>query len=328
MRNLAFAIVVGCVMMSTVVDAAAAVIRVPGDAPTVQAAVAKASDGDLIRVAAGRWCGATIDREVHLVGAAGAIIEGCAAPSDFGGLRIGFLLVVDRASGTSISGFVFDGEGVSTADLDPLGLAILGRDAHGVIVAGNEIDGTVQAITNSGGDGWLILGNRVRDLSIFGCLDPSGRCGGGDGIVIEQRDRAGDRAAHNAIVLNDVEGAIPDGLSLVGMTAIFVLGQDHPLVAGNRVAIPHNAAAPATSIGVQVTDVCCGDPQAYLTTTHAVIVGDDGRASDVAVELDPDASGGCGNSDTAIVEHDRGVVIVCGVTVHALAARRAAPAPF
>jgi hypothetical protein len=305
-------LVVSC-MVAIEAGAAAAVIRVPGDAPTVQAAVTAASDGDVIRVAAGRWCGASIDREVHLVGAPGATIEGCASLTDFGGLRLGFLLVDDRASGTSITGFRFDGRGISTTNTDPLALAILGRDAHGVVVAGNEIDGTVQGITNSGGDGWLILANRIRDLTIFGCVDPAGRCGGGDGIVIEARDPSGDRASHNRILLDDVGGAIPDGLSQVGMAAIFVLGQDHPLVVNNRVSIPHNPNATATGTGVSVSDTCCGDPTGLLTTTHAVIVGDDGRGSEIAVEIDPDASGGCGNSDTAVVEHDQGVVIICGV---------------
>jgi hypothetical protein len=313
--------------------AQAAVIRVPADAATVQAAVAQASDGDVIKVSAGEWCGATIDREVHLVGLPGATIvgvdTGCESPTDFGGLHIGFLLADEHASGTSIVGFRFDGEGISTGQTAPLALAILGRDAHGVIVAGNRIDGTVQGITNSGGDGWLILGNRIRDLTIFGCVDPDGRCGGGDGIVVQERDDGADRATGNKVLLNDVEGAIPDGLSLVGMTAVFVLGQDHPLVAANRVAIPHNPNAAATGIGVQVTDVCCGIATPFLTTQHAVIVDDDGRGSEIAVQVDPDASGGCGNSDTAIIHHDLGVVIVCGVPQQkALAATRRHAAPL
>jgi hypothetical protein len=321
MRNPAILVVLFAV--ATEAGAAAAVIHVPADAPTVQAAVTQASDGDVIEVSAGRWCGATIDREVHLLGRPGATIIGCAAPTDFGGLRLGFVLADAGASGTSIVGFRFDGLGISTTNTAPLALAILGRDAHGVIVAGNRIDGTVQGITNSGGDGWLVLGNRIHDLTIFGCVDPDGRCGGGDGIVVQERDAGADRATGNKVLLNDVEGAIPDGLSLVGLTAIFVLGQDHPLVAANRVAIPHNTNAPATGIGVQVSDVCCGEPTPFLTTRHAVIVDNDGRGSEIAVEVDPDASGGCGNSDTAIIHRNLGVVIVCGVQQKALAAARA-----
>lgn len=310
-------------------SAAAKVIRVPGDAPTIQAAVDGANDGDVVRVAAGRWCGASIDREVQLVGAPGATIKGCAELAQFGGLRIGFLLVDARASGTHIHGFVFDGAGVSVSNLEPVGLAILGRDAQNVVVSNNWIEGTVQGITNSGGDGWLVIGNVVHDLTIFGCVDP-GRCGGGVGIVMQQRDVNLDRARDNVVLLNDVSGRLPDGLAIVGMTGIFVLGQEHPLIVLDRVAIPQNPNAPATGIGIQVTDVCCGDPTGLLTTTHAVIVGNDGRASQIAVQVDRDASGGTGNSDGAVIEHNLGVVIVDGAVKQAMArtAERATPRPF
>ncbi|HTJ42579.1 MAG TPA: hypothetical protein VL463_10825 [Kofleriaceae bacterium] len=302
-----------CVLvMATEVVAHAGVIRVPSDAPTVQAAVDRASDGDVIKVAPGRWCGATIDREVHLVGSWGATIQGCAAITQFGGLRVGFLLVDDRASGTSIRGFRFDGEGISTTNTDPLGLAVLGRGAHGVVVAGNWIDGTVQGITNTGGDDWLVIGNTIHGLSIFGCVDPNGRCGGGVGIVMQQRDPALDRAFGNHVLLNDVEGAIPDGLAIVGMTAVFLVGQDHPLVSVNRVAIPHNPAASASGIGVQIASDCCGEPDPLPTTLHAVITNNDGRGSEIAVQIDPEGSGGCESGNSAIVKHDLGVVIICG----------------
>src|SRR4051812_7530430 len=117
MRNTAM-LVVSC-MVAIEAGAAAAGLPGAGGAPAGQAAVTAASDGDVIRVAAGRWCGASIDREVHLVGAPGATIQGCASLTDFGGLRLGFLLVDDRASGTSITGFRFDGRGISTTNTDP-----------------------------------------------------------------------------------------------------------------------------------------------------------------------------------------------------------------
>ncbi|MCE9580103.1 MAG: hypothetical protein K8W52_43710 [Deltaproteobacteria bacterium] len=313
-------------------EAAAAVVRVPDDAPTIQAAVDRANDGDIVRVAAGRWCGAAIDREVTLVGARGATIEGCASLTQFGGLRVGFLLEDARASGTVIRGFRFDGAGISTSNTAPLALAIIGRDAHGVVVAGNWIEGTVQAITNNGGDGWLVVGNVVHDLTIFGCLPGDARCGGGDGIVLEQRAAGADRAAANVVLFNDVSGVVPDGLALTGLAGIFVLGQDHPQVLWNRVSIPANPAATADAVGIQVTDTCCGDGTAYLTTERAVIVGNDGRGSPIAVEIDRDATGGTGNSVGALVRYNLGVVMIDGAIASALrtAARVIAtePRPF
>ena len=48
-----------------------------------------------------------------------------------GGVRAGFRLAgadgVSGASGTQIEGFVFDGRGVSAANLEPLGVAIIAR---------------------------------------------------------------------------------------------------------------------------------------------------------------------------------------------------------
>ncbi len=303
--------------------AEAAVIRVPADAPTVQAAVDKASDGDVIRIAAGHYCGATIDRDVQLVGSPGTTIIGCAQPSEPGGLRIGFLLVDDRASGSSIRGFRFDGVGAGENNLTPVALAILGRGAHGVIVRDNRIDGTVQGITNTGGDGWFIAGNTIKDVTLFGC-DGGSRCGGGVGIVVQQRDVTADRAFGNVVLLNDVSGHIPDGQALVGLSAVFVLGQDLPVVALNRLSVPHNANATVDGDGVDVTDVCCGDPSGLLTTTRAVIVGNDGRGSEIAVQVDRDASGGTGNSVGAFIRNNLGVVIVDGAVVSQVVRQAAA----
>jgi hypothetical protein len=318
------------VMCGLATSADAAVIRVPADQPSVQAAINAAQDGDTIRVGAGRWCGATIDREVHLVGGFGTTIQGCAEMLQPSGLRVGFLLVDARASGTSIRGFHFDGAGISTSNTDPIGLAILGRDAHGVRVTGNRIEGTVQGITNTGGDGWLIAGNVIHDLTIFGCVVQPGRCGGGVGIVVQQRDVGADRAFGNTILFNDISGTTPDGVSIVYLVGVFVLGQDHPFVAFNRIAIPHNPNAPADAIGINVSDVCCGDPTPLPTTRHAVIVHNDGRATPTAVQVDRDANGGTGNSVGAVIHHNLGVVRVDGVVVslRATTAAQASPMPF
>src|SRR5438128_1746482 len=84
--------------------------------------------------------------------------------------------------------------------------------ATGVVVADNRIDGTVQGITNTGGDGWFVAGNAIHGLGIFGCLAGDSRCGGGVGIVMQQRDVNADRATGNVVLFNDVRGALPDGL--------------------------------------------------------------------------------------------------------------------
>jgi nitrous oxidase accessory protein NosD len=299
--------------------AQAATIRVPRDAPTIQAAVSAADDGDTVKVGPGRYCGATIDREVHLVATWATTIIGCDAPL-VSGLRAGFFLPDERASGTTIHGFRFDGRGISEDNLAPLAFAIFARDAHGVIADLNLVEGTVQAITNTRGDGWIIAGNVIKDLTLFACRT---RCGGGDGIVIQQRDPADDRSAGNFVSLNVITGRVPDGHTLFDMVGVLVIGQERPVITTNAIAIPDNPRATARGLGVLVTDVCCGLPDAFPTTHGAVIVGNDGRRSEVAVIIDRDAGGGTGNSRGAFIAHNLGTVIVDGV--RRIAALVAAP---
>ena len=80
------------------------------------------------------------------------------------------------ASGSTITGFHFDGRGVADDNTDPLAFAVFARDAHGVIVDLNRIDGTIQGITNTRGDGWIIAGNVIHRLTLI-------TRGGGDGIA-------------------------------------------------------------------------------------------------------------------------------------------------
>ena len=55
----------------------AAVLRVPSQFATIQAAVDAATAGDEIRVGPGRYCGATITKPVALRGLGGPTIVGC-----------------------------------------------------------------------------------------------------------------------------------------------------------------------------------------------------------------------------------------------------------
>src|SRR3954463_10430440 len=84
-------------------EAEARTRRVPERYPTIQAAVDAADTGDVIDVAPGRHCGATIDRPVQLQGDGRAVIVGCAdGPVLANGVRAGFRLPgADGASGAS-----------------------------------------------------------------------------------------------------------------------------------------------------------------------------------------------------------------------------------
>lgn len=286
-------------LASSVATAAARVHKVPSQHATLQEAVDAAGPGDLILVAPGEYCGATVDKRLTFVGLGHPRIVGCAeGPALAAGQRIGFLLPgaggESDATGTQIHGFVFDGRGVSSDNLEPLALGVLARFASDVWLIGNTFLGTTQAITSSAGDRWLIVGNRVDGLTLFDC---TGICAGGDGIVI-QIARAGleveggaenpvNRPEHNHIIANRISGAIPDGFDVFSMAAILVLAADDTHVVANRVAIPDNPTADAAGIGVLVSNSCCGLPQRFIPGSRDTrVVANDGRESEFVLVVE------------------------------------------
>lgn len=274
---------------------AAEVLRVPADYGTIQEAVNAASAGDQIRVSLGMWCGATVNKTLDLFGEGGATIIGCSSsPSLSVSLRMGFFLPDGSASGTTIRHFVFDGNGISNTNFDPLSFAVFARDAHNVVVEQNRILGTVQAITNTSGSGWTVNHNVIEGLTLFDC---SFRCGGGDGIVFQERKTAVSRQTDNVAMFNVISGAVPDNFSVFSMAGILVLGgQDGTVVQANRIAIPNNTTASAEGQAIVVSDACCGIPSAFSTAINSVIVKNDGRDSEFAVVITKDGGGGNGNS--------------------------------
>jgi hypothetical protein len=302
----------------------AATLRVPRDFPTIQQAVDAAVPGDEIRVMSGRWCGATLTKRLELRGQGNATIVGCPAPAPalFGTLRIGFFLPDGLASGTTIRNFDFDGAGVSNANLDPLSFAVFARNADNVTLEQNGVVGTIQAITNTSGDGWSVMHNRIQDLTAFTC---DGFCGGGDAIVFQERDTSAGRRTGNEASHNMIDGQIPDGLDEFSVVGIVVFGQDGLVASNNRFAIPDNPAAAGEGIGIEVSDVCCGNSTPFLTSINSVITNNEGRNSQFVLVVDRDASGGTGNTQGAVIERNRGVQRINGTVT--TAARRAVSTP-
>jgi hypothetical protein len=305
--------------------AQARLLRVPDAFGTIQAAVDAASAGDLVDVGPGSHCGATIDKRVTLVGRGLATIVGCAdGPVLSNGVRAGFRLPgadgVSAASGTRIEGFVFDGRGISETNLAPLGVAVIATFANDVRVEHNTVLGTVQAITNTAGDRWVIAHNRVEGLTVFDCT--GALCGGGDGIVIQVARDGGDapggpgapvnRPKANLVFDNLVTGSIPDGFGVFSMVGVFLFDADGTVVTRNRLAIPDNPDADAIGQGVLVSDVCCGEAPLLPGARNTVITFNDGRDSQIGVEID--GSGGENTQGLALFGN-LGPVVVEGVVV-------------
>jgi hypothetical protein len=186
------------------------------------------------------------------------------------GARIGFFLPGSAgespASGTSIHGFTFEGRGVSNENLQPIAFGIFGRFVDGARVSGNRFRGTVQAITNTAGDGWLITHNQIEGLTLFDCTR---LCTGGDGIVLQPARgnlavaggpaEPANRAENNWIGFNRISGAVPDGFDVFAMAGVLVFASDRTTITNNWIALPDNPLAPALGQGVVVTNVCCGE---------------------------------------------------------------------
>ncbi len=322
----------GCGVVLSPALASAATLRVPADHPTIQRAVDAARDGDRIRVSRGRYCGATLTKRVHLVGHGKPTIIGCdTSPQVTAGLRAGFYLPGTKgnspASGSRIEGFRFDGRGVSNANLAPLSFGVFARFASDVRVSHNRFEGTVQAITNTAGDRWIIKHNRVRGLTLLDCTT---HCTGGDGIVIALARGAIavpggnadplNRPEDNLVVGNWIEGKAPDGFAVFSMAGVLLLSADHTTVLANRVSLRDNPRADAVGQGIVVSNSCCGLPASFLPgSRYSVVALNDGRKSEVAVLVEGAAGA---NTEGLFLRKNRGKVVVEGNELSTLAARR------
>jgi nitrous oxidase accessory protein NosD len=321
----ALTVVVACAALAGVAGATT-VRRVPERYATIQEAVDAADPGDEISVAPGRYCGAVIDRAVTLDGHGEATIVGCSTgPELFGGLRAGFVLPGaagdNQASGTRIQGFHFDGRGVNAGNLEPLAFGVFARFANDVQVTGNRFFGTVQAITNTAGDRWVVAHNDIHGLTLFDCT--AGLCAGGDGIIIQAASGdvavpggAGDavnRPEGNLVFANDIDGTIPDGFDAFSMVGIFVFAADRTIVRENRIAIPDNPNSDAGGEGVLVSNNCCGNPTDVVPGSRdTAVLFNQGSASELVLVIE--GTGG-ENTQGLVLLGNRGVQLVEGSVV-------------
>ncbi len=312
-------------LVSAASGAEARVRRVPERYRTIQAAVDASRAGDIVDVAPGSYCGATVTTGLTLLGHGRATIVGCPeGPTISDDLRAGFYLPgadgASAANGTRIEGFTFDGRGIGQDDLEPLAVGVFARFTDDVRVTDDVFLGTVQAITNTAGDGWFIARNRIEGLTLFDCT--GALCAGGDGIVIQLAHDAiaaaggpgapVNRPEHNVVVGNRVSGSVPDGFDDFSMAGIFVFAADDTAVERNEVSIPDNPNADATGDGVLVTNVCCGESAVSPGARRTLVLFNDGHDSQFGVVVE-----GSGGDNTAglVLYGNSGPVMVEGKLV-------------
>jgi hypothetical protein len=97
------------------------------------------------------------------------------------------------------------------------------------------------------------------------------------------------------------------------MSGVVIYGQDGATASFNHLAIPTNSLATGQGVGITVSDRCCGETVPFLTSINSVITHNDGRDSQIAVQVELDANGGTGNTTGAFIAHNKGVLDINGV---------------
>ena len=131
-------------------------LRVPGDYPTIQAAVDAADPGDTIRVGPGEFAGATITKPLELKGSGAAtrIVSGVWFQ---GGAAFDTSFFIEpQASGTVISHFVL------VNGTEPHVFGVFARGTDHVTLSHLTILNPWQGITNNGGKFWTIMHNKIE----------------------------------------------------------------------------------------------------------------------------------------------------------------------
>ena len=246
------------------------------------------------------YCGATIARRVVIQGGGATIVACPNNPAPIPGLtqlQAGIVLQ-PGADGSVFEGLRFEGRGVAQDTARALTFGIFSRNVNNVRVLENRVDGTVQAITDAGGDGWLIESNHVRDLEVFGC-GPVGLCSGGDAIVVEHA-RTGNASADDSVVhKNHISTLAPPAGLIFSMTGIIAVSVQRPLIADNEITMDGSP-----TIGIEFTRTTGGG---FINAPcgEATFLENDISGADKAVDVSLDClSGTVGNPNPASVVFD------------------------
>jgi hypothetical protein len=279
--------VLGCGQAVPAETTSAEVLEVRPPPASLQDEVDRDPTRVLIQLQNRRYCGATIARRVVIEGRGATIVACPNNPAPIAGLadlQAGIFLQ-PGADGSVFEDLRFEGRGVAQDTTRALTFAIFSRNVDNVRVLENRVAGTVQAITDAGGRGWLIESNHVRDLEVFGC-DGGGLCSGGDAIVVEHV-RTGDASADDVSVRqNRLSVLAPPADLIFSVTGIIAVSVERPFIADNDIVMDGSP-----SIGIEFTrttggglvDAPCG---------NGTILENRVRGADTDVDVSADCAAG------------------------------------
>jgi hypothetical protein len=240
---LGFVVVIAILGLS--LNAQAKNLRVPDDYATIQEAVDAAGDGDVIKVDAGQFAGAIINKPVTIKGSGNDTIidPGVAYHPVAVWYKTAFRLDAG-ADGTEISHMMIPNK---LSDLYLFG--VFSRYVDDVSIHHLTITSTIQGITNWNGSGWTIMHNKLFGVSDYG--------GGGIGILIGTNDP--DTPANGSLVShNKVEGIVdanlysgPGVLLTSGHGTANIYGGD---VTGNKVVRNRCLMTGLNGVGIETND--------------------------------------------------------------------------
>ena len=171
---------------------------VPGDFPTIQAAINSASviDGDIINVGPGSFTGAIVTKDIEIKGIGGAVINAGIVPpipNAFPG-TVGFWIETS-GTGATISHFHFD---------ETVGFPVYGWITDDITVNHNTMINSFQGVSNFAGNRWEIHHNEIIDLQT-GCTL---QCAGGIGIWLVGYQAATGLVEDNIVSHNTINGTV------------------------------------------------------------------------------------------------------------------------